>query len=62
MCHTINMKKETTVPGPFGPKRPLNLQTASDRKVMTLWASGYLQRLDGAWNLTTRGQDLYYVA
>jgi hypothetical protein len=28
---------------------------------MTLWASGYLNRENGAWALSARGQDLYYV-
>jgi len=47
--------------GPFGPKRSLNLGSASERKLMTLWASGYLNRENGAWALSARGQDLYYV-
>jgi hypothetical protein len=48
--------------GPFGPKRLLNLRSASDRKVMTLWASGYLVRSNGSWSLSERGETLYYVA
>jgi len=48
--------------GPFGALRPLNLQTASERKLMTLWASGYLDREAGLWVLNQRGQSLYYVA
>ena len=47
--------------GPFGPKRSLNLGSASERKLMTLWASGYLVRCNGSWELSERGQDLYYV-
>ena len=46
--------------GPFGALRPLNLKTAPERKLYTLWASGYLAREAGAWVLTKRGQDLYY--
>ena len=54
------MKNETQV-GPFGPKRSLNLGSASERKLMTLWASGYLVRCNGSWELSARGQDLYYA-
>ena len=50
--------------GPFGPKRLLNLQTASTKKIQTLWASGYLarQKAGGPWVLTKRGETLFYVA
>ena len=51
---------KTTIPGPFGPKRPLNLKVISEKLTWTLWASGYLERHAGAWHLTTRGQTLYY--
>jgi hypothetical protein len=56
--------------GPFGPKRSLNLEKASERKLATLVASGYLARKWGAvwgmpasqyWALTARGEDLYYT-
>jgi hypothetical protein len=57
----MNMKNENRV-GPFGPLRSLNLATAPERKLMTLWASGYLAREAGSWVLTDRGQSLYYAA
>ena len=53
--------KETAPMGPFGALRPLNLGSASERKLMTLWASGYLDRSNGSWELSERGQDLYYL-
>ena len=58
----IRSMKNLVPVGPFGPKRLLNLRSASDRKVMTLWASGYLVRSNGSWSLSERGETLYYVA
>jgi hypothetical protein len=62
--------KETNQIGPFGPKRPLDLEKASQRKLETLYSSGYLGRRWGSlwgvpaneyWQLTARGEDLYYL-
>ena len=53
------MKNQHPV-GPFGALRPLNFEAASERKLWTLYASGYLHREAGAWVLTARGQSLYY--
>jgi hypothetical protein len=52
---------KTTTSSRFGAKRPLNLKVISEKLTWTLWASGYLERHDGAWHLTTRGNKLYHL-
>ena len=51
-----------TLMGPFGPLRPLNLAKTSEAKLLRYHCYGWLDKVDGQWQLNERGLELFYYA
>ena len=48
--------------GPFGELRPLNLAKTSEAKLLRFRCYGWLDKVEGQWALSARGQTLLYLA
>lgn len=47
--------------GPFGELRPVNLAKLDENRALKWHCYGWLEKVDGAWALTARGRDLFYL-
>ena len=54
----MNMKNE--LQGPFGALRPLNLAKTSEAKLLRFHCYGWMDKVNGQWQLNERGLQLFY--
>jgi hypothetical protein len=52
--------KKTTLVGPFGALRPLDLKKTSEAKLLRYHCYGWMDKVDGQWVLNERGLQLFY--
>jgi hypothetical protein len=52
------MKNE--LQGPFGALRPLDLKKTSEAKLVRYHCYGWMDKVDGQWQLNERGLQLFY--